>query len=96
MKRRVVWLLALTGVLWLLRRALNKPEPVHVAPADEPAAEDSAGADPAEELRRKLGEARERTDPEPAGTDGEVDERRKVLHEQARATADEMRRSTPD
>ena len=83
MKRRSVWLLALLGVLWLFRRALRRPEPVHVAPADAPA------EDPAEELRRKLGEAR---DPVDAG----LDERRKTLHEQARGAAEEMRRSAPD
>ncbi len=90
MKRRAVWLLALLGLLWLFRRALGRPEPVHVAPADE--AEPGAD-DPAEELRRKLGQARERSEPA-AGED--VEERRRTLHEQARASADEMRRSASD
>lgn len=51
MKRRLFWLLALAGVVWLyLKRGGRRPEPVHHVPA----------ADPAEQLRRKLDETKER------------------------------------
>jgi hypothetical protein len=52
MKRRFVWLVALAGLVWLyLRRGARRPEPVHHVPP---------AADPAEELRRKLEETKER------------------------------------
>jgi hypothetical protein len=95
MKRRVVWLLALAGLIWLFRRRLARPQPVgHVPPPE----------DPADDLRRKLGEARSQADagPEPAGanlggeTVDEIEERRESVHEHARAAADEMRRSAED
>jgi len=51
-KRRLFWLVALAGVIWLyLRRGGRRPEPVHGVPP---------AADPAEELRRKLEETKER------------------------------------
>jgi len=68
-KRRLFWLLALAGAIWLyLRRGGRRPEPVHGIPP---------AADPAEELRRKLEQTKEREtavshlaspepDPEPA------------------------------
>jgi hypothetical protein len=52
MKRRLVWLLALAGLAWLwLRSGGRRPRPAVHAPA---------GADPADELRRKLGESKGR------------------------------------
>lgn len=81
-------LLVVTGlaalVAYFLRRRSPAPAPIE--------------ADPAEELRRKLDEARGRTDdaatePEPA-TD--LDDRRQEVHDRARAAADEMRGSKPD
>ncbi len=51
MKRRFFWLVALAGVIWLyLRRGGRRPQPVDRA----------LPADPAEELRRKLEETKER------------------------------------
>ncbi len=59
MKRRLFWLLALAGAVWLyLKRGARRPEPVtHVPPASP------AAGDPAEELRRKLDETKEREEP---------------------------------
>ena len=103
MKRRLFWLLALAGVIWLyLKRGGRRPEPVHsVLPA----------GDPAEELRRKLEETKERetgashlSEPEPPHADPaepvepsapvvseELEARRREIHERARSAADEMR-----
>jgi len=51
-KRRLFWLVALAGVIWLyLRRGGRRPDPVDRVPP---------AADPAEELRRKLEETKER------------------------------------
>ena len=52
MKRRLVWLVALAGLIWLyVRRGVRRPQPVvQIPPA----------GDPAEELRRKLEETKER------------------------------------
>jgi hypothetical protein len=53
MKRRLFWLLALAGVVWLyLKRGGRRPQPVEHVPVPS--------ADPAEELRRKLDETKER------------------------------------
>jgi hypothetical protein len=65
MRRRFFWLLALAGLVWLyLRRGATRPQPVDHVPAP---------ADPADELRRKLDESKERgsetaypPEPEPA------------------------------
>ena len=101
MRRRLFWLLALGGIVWLyMRRGARRPEPVAPAPT-APTAED-----PAEELRRKLGETKERSEapadapppadaPAPPAPD-EIDAIRESVHERARAAADEMRRSSSD
>ena len=53
MKRRLFWLLALAGVVWLyLKRGGRRPEPVTHVPG--------SSADPADELRRKLDETKDR------------------------------------
>jgi len=66
MRRRFLWLVALAGVVWLyLRRGARRPQPVVQIPPS---------TDPAEDLRRKLEETKERADepvshlatPEPA------------------------------
>ena len=104
MRRRFVWLVALAGLVWLyLRRGVRRPQPVvEIPPA----------ADPAEELRRKLEETKERegaapqtavpaTETEPLEPSApvvseELDARRREVHERARSAADEMRRSSTD
>jgi hypothetical protein len=73
------------GLAWLFRR-LRKPQP---APA----------AHPAEELKQKLEESRaaasEPSDEEPEPT-ASLDERRRAVHDRARASIDDMHgRGTP-
>lgn len=106
MKRRLFWLLALAGVVWLyLKRGGRRPEPVESVPP---------AADPAEELRRKLHETRDEpvshlAEPEPPQADPpepvepsapvvseELDARRREIHERARAAAEEMRDTSSD
>ena len=106
MKRRLFWLVALAGVIWLyLRRGGRRPEPVHSVPP--------AAGDPAEELRRKLEQTKEReadvsylAEPEPPHADPaepsapvvseELDARRREVHERARSAADEIRGTSTD
>jgi hypothetical protein len=60
MKRRLFWLLAIGGAIWLyLKRGARRPEPVSRVPAPAPA----PTADPAEELRRKLEQTKEQEPP---------------------------------
>jgi len=106
MKRRLVWLLALAGLVWLyLRRGARRPEPVVDVPP---------GEDPAEDLRRKLDETRERTGDAAAETASgleeqadqaesavqtatdDLDAKRREVHDRARAATDEMHGSTSD
>jgi hypothetical protein len=83
-------LLVLTGLAALVAYVLRRrPAPV----ANEPA------VDPAEELRRKLDETRARSElaaePE-AALSNDLAERRRQVHERARAARDEMRDSNLD
>jgi hypothetical protein len=103
MKRRLVWMLAIGGVIWLwLRRGARRPEPVLDVPPTPQPAEGGAG-DPAEELRRKLDE-KERDPVEGSAADAppapasveELDAKRREVHDRAQAAADEMRRSSTD
>jgi hypothetical protein len=95
MKRRFAWLIALAGLIWLFRRRLGRLQPVVQVPSP---------SDPADDLRRKLGEVSSRDDAQPAAegpdlgdeTVDEIEERRENVHEHARAAADEMRRSAED
>ena len=58
MKRRFFWLVALAGLIWLyLRRGGGRPEPVDGV---------SAAGDPADQLRRKLDETKEREEEPPS------------------------------
>jgi hypothetical protein len=83
MRRLLTWLACAAGTAWILRRLRRRPP--------EPA------ADPAEDLRRKLDEARAvepepvpEPEPEPEPASG-LAERRRVVHVRARASIDEMR-----
>jgi hypothetical protein len=84
----------------------DQPEPpstwssASVATEEAPPASDAPSAeDPADELRRKLAETKNAEEPQeaaPAGepaVEGSVEERRADVHEQARATLDEMKSS---
>src|SRR5438477_158757 len=68
MRRRLFWLLALGGLAWLwLRRGARRPQPVVDIPSDRA---------PAEELRRKLDETKERAPaPGPAASTDDPPER---------------------
>ena len=90
-----MWFVALAGLAWLLVRRLGQRGPVvHVPPV----------ADPADELRRKLDESKEReaesseppADFAPPPDSDEIEARRRDVRAQARATAEEMRRSGSD
>ena len=106
MKRNVALLvgaaLGTIGAALVRRRASRAPGVSH-GPASDPRAE---------ELRRKLAEAREQAadeeefeaagmagealvedEPRPDPETGDVDEERRRVHEEARAAAEEMRRS---
>ena len=98
MRRRLVWLLAIAGLVWLyLRRGGRKPEPVTRVPA----------ADPADDLRRKLDETKT-AEPSPTQpvdfpleppapvVSEEVEARRASVHEHARAATEEMRGTAAD
>jgi len=81
-------LLVLTGLAALVAYVLRRRP---AAPATEP------DADPADELRRKLDETRARAEPEPdVELTEDLDERRREVHDRARAAADEMRGSSTD
>ncbi len=91
MWRRLLVLAVLAGlVAYVLRR---RSTPVVSEPA----------VDPAEELRRKLDEARANAEPEPeaepeaeTALSDDLAERRRQVHERARAARDEMRGPSPD
>lgn len=82
-------LLVLTGLVALIAYVLRRPR----RSAPEPL--EGYAEDPAEELRRKLDETRGRAEPEAELTE-DLDERRRDVHERARAAADEMRGSSSE
>jgi hypothetical protein len=83
MRRSFAWLTCAVGIAWIFRRLRRRPE--------------AEVADPAEELRRKLDEARgeeptpAEAEPEPAEPAAPLDERRRAVHDRGRASIDEMR-----
>jgi hypothetical protein len=80
-------LLVLTGLAAFVAYVLRRRSAV--TPVPEP------DVDPAEELRRKLDEARGR-EPEQAELTDDLDARRREVHDRARASAEEMRGSTSE
>jgi hypothetical protein len=84
-RRLLTWIAGAAGGL-AAYRAVNRrkaaPEPV------------TAEVDPALELRAKLAEARAEPEPEAEAAPGDLDARRRDVHEQARAAIDEMREQT--
>jgi hypothetical protein len=84
-RRLFTWIAGAAGGL-AAYRAVNRrkaaPEPV------------TAEVDPAQELRAKLAEARAEPEPEAEAAPGDLDARRRDVHEQARAAIDEMREQT--
>ena len=104
MKRPAAWVLGGLAVVgayaWgRLRRPYAEPPP----PAVSDAAPEDEGPDPrAQELRRRLEESKALVEEREVFEEGETtvdraeapDERRRELHERARAAADEMRAPT--
>ena len=91
MRRLLTWLVVSLGIAALIRRLRRSSGPAETAPAEQPAAA-AADDDPADELRRKLAEAR--VDEEPAAvspTPVTVEERRAEVHGQGRSALEEMR-----
>lgn len=84
MVKRLFWLVLGALIGFILSRRRSRP-PAGEAPVD--------AADPAEELRRKLDEARERETPPRAD---DVDARRGEVHDRGRSALDEMRRTTSE
>jgi hypothetical protein len=84
MRRLLTWLGLAAGALVVFRRfRRSKPE--------------AAAADPAEELKQKLAESRAEepepaaaAEPEPEPPAAPVDERRRAVHDKARAAMDDM------
>jgi hypothetical protein len=97
MRRLLKWLVISLGIAALVRKLRSR----RAAPeqATEPAVEATPADDPADELRRKLAETREpeaATAPEDASPEGSVEERRADVHDQGRATLEEMRSAGED
>jgi hypothetical protein len=88
MRRLITWIVVTLGIAAIVKRLRRRGQPEELAPV----AEDE---DPADELRRKLAESRteEGADTgEPAApSDLGVDARRANVHDEGRATLDEMR-----
>ncbi|HEU0247726.1 MAG TPA: hypothetical protein VFR38_11635 [Gaiellaceae bacterium] len=89
MRKLLKWIVVTVGVTALVRWFRRRgAEPEIAAPPTTD--------DPAEELRRKLAASREAEEPAeaPAASETTVEERRADVHEQGRATLDEMK--SPD
>ncbi|HEX5246104.1 MAG TPA: hypothetical protein VFW41_03125 [Gaiellaceae bacterium] len=84
MRRLFTWVAGAAGGVAAYRAVTRRKPAPEAVPAE---------ADPVQELRAKLAEARSEPEPEPAGPD-DPDARRRDVHEQARAALDEMRDET--
>ena len=97
MRRLLKWLVITLGIAALVRKLRSRTAtPDRMA---EPAVPAPSADDPAEELRRKLAETREPETSEASGgssAEGSVEERRADVHDQGRATIDEMRSAGED
>ncbi len=89
MRKLLTWIVVTLGIAALIRRlkrrgAEAEPTPLEPQPA----------GDPADELRQKLAESRSTVEAQEAPSPEEtVEERRTEVHDQGRATLDEMRPS---
>lgn len=87
MKRALAWFAGLLGIAALGRWLSQRRHPPESAP--EPPA--TAADDPAEELRRKLADARQpEPDVDPAPAEETLEERRARVHAKAREAIDAM------
>jgi hypothetical protein len=87
-RRLLKWIVVTVGIAALVRWLRRRDS--------EPGVTEPPEDDPADELRRKLAESRsaEDTDEAAASAEATVEERRADVHEQGKATLDEM--SSPD
>jgi hypothetical protein len=92
-RRLVKIALVALGIRWFLKRRKRKREERERAELAA-SAPTSAPSDPADELRQKLAASREdeTAEPEPA-PEASVADRRAEVHDQGRATLDEMKSS---
>lgn len=89
MRKLLTWIVVTLGIAALVRRLKRRgAEAEPTTPVEPPA------GDPADELRQKLAESRSADEPQEAPSPEEpVEERRAEVHDQGRATLDEMRTS---
>ena len=89
-RKLLKWIVVTIGIAALVRWFRRRGTEAEVTAPPEPAVDD-----PAEELRRKLAEARETDESEEAPETPEtaVEDRRADVHEQGRAALDEMKPS---
>lgn len=85
MRRLLKWIVVTVGITALVRWYRRRGDKSEIAPP--------TGDDPADELRRKLAESREAEEPAETsgGSETSVEGRRADVHEQGRATLDEMK-----
>ena len=89
MWRRLVVLTGIAALLTWFFRWRHGPERVSV--------DVGTGTDPADELRQKLDETRARSEPDPSrAPEGDLDARRREVHERGRSAVDEMQLPPPD
>lgn len=87
MRRLLTWILVSFGIAAVARRLRRRERHDELAPPRD-------DADPAAELRQKLAESRsdeESAAEPPVSPEASVENRRASVHEQGRATVDEMR-----
>jgi hypothetical protein len=87
-RRLLTWIVVSLGIAAIARRLRKRGQQDESVPART---ED----DPADELRRKLAESRSEEEAavaEPASPETSVEERRANVHDEGRATLDEMRK----
>jgi hypothetical protein len=85
-RRLLTWFVVTLGIAAVARRLRRRRRQEELAPPEQ-------GGDPAAELRQKLAESRaeEEASVEPPLSTASVEDRRASVHEQGRATVDEMR-----
>jgi hypothetical protein len=90
MRKLLKWIVVTIGITALVRWFKRRGAETEVTTPAEPTADD-----PADELRRKLAESREADEPDTSSETPEstVEERRADVHDQGRATLDEMKPS---
>jgi flagellar biosynthesis/type III secretory pathway M-ring protein FliF/YscJ len=90
MRKLLTWIVVTLGIAALIRRLKRRGAEAEPTPIEPP----GPAGDPANELRQKLAESRSADETQEAPAPEEtVEERRAEVHDQGRATLDEMRPS---